>query len=439
MFRERKGFDWLHNWHHAAICDALMRVYRGECKRLIINVPPRYSKTELAVVMFIAWCLGQVPDSEFIHCSYSADLAANNSGNVRTLVQHEAYREVFPEFGLSGTAQAHWKTTREGVMYAAGTGGTLTGFGAGKMRPGFGGAIIIDDPHKASEARSEVIRQGVIDWFQDTLESRKNGPETPIIVIMQRLHENDLSGWLLAGGNGEQWEHLCLSAIQKDDDGKEFALWPAKHPLEKLREMERAAPYTFSGQYRQLPTPPEGGVFRPDGILVEDYLPFVTEWVRGWDFAATEDDGDWTVGGLLGKTDIGRFCIGDVVRFQGGPDEVQTKVKATAQRDGYGVRISLPQDPGQAGKAQISAFAKLLAGWTVNASLESGDKVTRAEPFAAQVNLGNVSMLRGDWNDAMVKELRNFPNGTFDDQVDALSRAFNELIGNSGWAFGTLQ
>ncbi len=195
MFQQRRGFQWRRAPHHRLICDALMRVFRGECTRLIINIPPRYSKTELAVVMFIAWCLGKVPDAEFIHTSYSATLAANNSANVRDLVTHEAYREVFPGVALQDESRAHWSTTAGGVMYATGAQGTITGFGAGKMREGFGGAIVIDDPHKADEARSDVVRQGVIDWFVNTLESRKNDPErTPIILIMQRLHEQDLSG-----------------------------------------------------------------------------------------------------------------------------------------------------------------------------------------------------------------------------------------------------
>ncbi|MGU5448090.1 phage terminase large subunit, partial [Acinetobacter baumannii] len=233
MFKERRGYKWMQNWHHLEICEALMKVYRGEIKRLIINVPPRYSKTEIAVINFMAWCFGKKPDCEFIHISYSAMLAANNAFQIRTLVQEEAYRKVFPELTLRDDSKAKdfWRTSQGGVCYATGTGGTITGFGAGKLRKGFGGCIIIDDPHKAHEASSKTIREGVIDWFQNTLESRTNSPDTPIIVIMQRLHEDDLAGWLLgdrkdgvpvAGGNGEVWEHLCLSAIQEDGS----ALWP---------------------------------------------------------------------------------------------------------------------------------------------------------------------------------------------------------------------
>lgn len=428
MFAQRRGFPWLRAPHHRLICDALMRVFRGQCRRLIINVPPRYSKTELAVVNFLAWALGKVPDAEFIHTSYSAGLAGNNSANVRGLIEHDAYREIFPAVSLADEARAHWTTTQGGVMYAAGAGGTITGFGAGKLRDGFGGAIVIDDPHKADEARSDKVRQGVIDWFQNTLESRKNSPDTPIILIMQRLHEKDLAGWLLGGGNGEAWEHLCLSAWA--DPGDTVPLWPEKHSAEELRRMEKAAPYTFAGQYRQRPSPLDGGVFKPGQLQVVDAVPAGRiEWCRGWDLASVDQGGDFTAGAKLGKLADGRYIIAGMEREQLGPDERDALLRNTAARDGRGVRVSIPQDPGQAGKTQVLALTRMLAGHMVHASPETGDKVVRAEPLASQVNVGNVLMLRGAWNDALVEEMRLFPNGAFDDQIDALSRAFAQLLG----------
>lgn len=439
LFQRRKGYRWLHNGHHRTVCDALMQVFRGECKRLIINIPPRYSKTELAVVNFVAWAMGKAPDSEFIHVSYATPLARNNSINARTLMQHEAYAGVFPGVALNSDAGAHWSTTAGGVMYATGAGGTITGFGAGKLREGFGGCIIVDDPHKADEARSDTIRAGVIDWFQNTLESRCNSPQTPIIVIMQRLHERDLAGWLADGGNGEDWTVLKLPALQPDGS----ALWPAKHSAERLATLRQANPYVFAGQYQQAPSPGEGNTFRPDAMPVVDAVPAGTRWVRGWDLAASVPKPghapDWTAGAKLGITPDHRFIIGDMVRMQGAPHEVEATLKHTAGRDGTEVRISIPQDPGQAGKSQVAAFTRLLAGKAVSSSVETGDKVTRAEPFAAQVNVGNVMMLRAPWNDALISELRVFPNGSNDDQVDALSRAFHELFGGNTGLLDYLQ
>lgn len=427
VFHHKRGYRWLHSPHHKLICDALERVYNGETKRLIVNIPPRYSKTELAVVNFIAWAMGKNPDCEFIHASYSATLATKNSVQIRDMVQHEAYRAIFPEVVLSEEAKSHWKTTQGGVMYAAGAGGTITGFGAGKHRDGFGGAIIIDDPHKADEARSETMRQNVIDWFQNTIESRTNTPDTPIIIIMQRLHEQDLAGWLLHGGNGEAWENLCLPAIQTDGT----PLWAAKHTLDKLQQMERAAPYMFAGQYMQRPAPLDGGIFKPDAIARIAALPSGhIRWVRAWDLASTADDGDYTAGALLGALPDGRFVIKHIVRGQYGAHERDALLLNTAQSDKREVRISIPQDPGAAGKAQVLYLTKQLAGFAVSSSPESGDKVTRAEPFAAQVNVGNVLLLDDEtWDSAaLIAEMRLFPNGKHDDQIDALSRAFNELM-----------
>jgi predicted phage terminase large subunit-like protein len=426
MFLQRRNYPWMRSPHHKVICDALTDVFEGRTKRLIINVPPRYSKTELAVVNFITWALGKVPDSEFIHTSYSGRLAVNNSWHAREMMAHPVYQEIFqtrlhPESG----AKDEWRTTDGGVMYATGAGGTITGYGAGKQRAGFGGAIIIDDPHKPDEATSETMRENVIDWFQNTLESRKNSKDTPIVLIMQRLHENDLAGWLLAGGNGEEWTHICLPAIQEDGT----ALWPEKHSIEDLRRMNEASQYVFAGQYLQRPAPLEGGIFKPDQIKVIDAMPAETiQWVRGWDLASTTD-GDYTAGVKLGRLPDGRFVISDVVRVRVGPDERDAALVNTAALDGRRTKQSIPQDPGQAGKTQVLYLTRALAGHTVISSPESGDKVTRAEPIAAQVNVGNVLMLRGDWNTALINELRVFPNGTNDDQVDGLSRAFAELIG----------
>lgn len=434
MFRQKRGYAWMQAEHHKLICEALMRVFNGKCKRLIINIPPRYSKTEIAVVNFVAWCFGLVPDCEFIHASYSATLAVNNSSNIRALMQHEAYQAIFPDTQLDSEAKNHWTTTEGGVFYATGAGGTITGFGAGKQRAGFGGAIIIDDPHKADEARSDVMRQNVIDWFQNTVESRKNDPKnTPIIVIMQRLHESDLAGWLLEGGNGEEWEHLMLPAIKEDGT----ALWEEKHSIEQLRQMEKSAPYMFAGQYMQRPAPLDGGVFKPNQIEIINALPAGDiRWVRGWDLGATVG-GDPTAGAKVGITSDGVVIIADLAHGDLGPDERDRMMKNTALIDGLSVQISIPQDPGQAGKSQVLHFVRnIFNGFRVKSSPESGDKTTRAEPFAAQVNVGNVKMLRGSWNKTILDEMRLFPNGTHDDTIDSCSRAYNELMSGSRSYFG---
>ena len=268
MHLQRTGTKWLKGPHHPIIADTLTRVFNRELNRVVINIPPRYSKTRM-VSDWVAWCLGRVPEAEFIYTSYSGDLAEKNAWATRDIVQSDCYHEVFPHLKLRQDSQARhfWRTTSDGAVYAAGDGGTVTGYGAGKKgREDFAGALIIDDPHKADQAYSDSIREGNIDFFRNTLyPSRLNaGLSTPIVIIMQRLHERDLSGWALDGGTGEAWHHVCLPAIQ--DDGT--ALWPQMHSLDDLRQMQTADPHTFAGQYMQQPRPPGGAFFDEKNLLV---------------------------------------------------------------------------------------------------------------------------------------------------------------------------
>ena len=423
--------------YHAKIFEALNNVANGRTRRLIINLPPRYAKTEVAIKMFVAWCLANSPSAKFIHLSYSDDLALDNSSAIRDLVKSAEYQRYFPmTLRADSDSKKKWFNNTGGGLYATAAGGAITGFGAGGMgrvRTGtdspadsFAGAVLIDDPVKPDDAFSETMRDRINRRFSNTIASRTNSPETPIVVIMQRLHENDMTGFLLGGGSGEKWEHLCLTAITETGE----ALWPEKHSIEVLRQMEAADPYTFAGQYMQRPSPLSGGILKPDNIAIIDAIPVgPIEWVRGWDFASTTT-GDWTAGAKMGRLPDGRIIIGDMVRVRVGPDERDAALVNATARDGINCRVSIPQDPGQAGVTQIKYLLRQLAGYSVKASPESGNKVVRCEPFASQVNVGNVLMLKAEWNTALINEMRMFPNGTWDDQCDACSRAFSMLIGN---------
>ena len=437
FFRAQYNKSFMLEPYHAKLFDALSRVANGETTRLVINIPPRYAKTEIAVKMFVAWCLANSPAAKFIHLSYSDDLALDNSSAIRDLVKSEKFQQYFPlALRADSDSKKKWFSSAGGGMYATAAGGAITGFGAGGMgrtRTGtgspadaFAGCIILDDPLKPDDAFSDTMRDRINRRFNNTIASRTNSPETPIIVIMQRLHENDMTGYLLGGGSGEKWDHLCLPAITETGD----ALWPEKHSIEILRQMEQADPYTFSGQYMQRPSPLSGGILKPDNISIVEAIPVgPIEWVRGWDFASTTT-GDFTAGAKLGKLPDGRIIIGDMVRIRVGPDERDAALVNATSRDGVNCRVSIPQDPGQAGLTQVKYLLRKLAGYSAKATPESGNKVVRAEPFASQVNVGNVMMLKADWNDALINEMRMFPNGTFDDQVDGCSRAFASLIGN---------
>lgn len=436
MFKARKGVAMRENWHQRAICEALEKVVLGKTKRLIINISPRSGKTELAVVNFIAWATGLFPDSEWIHASYSKRLATNNAYGVREVMRHEVYQEIFPWVKIrdDSSAKDEFRTNYGGVIYATGSEGSITGRGAGGMSGRFQGAIVIDDPHKPGEANSDVMRQNVIDWFSTTMESRKNSQETPIILIKQRLHESDLSGWLINGGNGEEWETLVIPAI--NEDGTSF--WERQFPLEMLERLERTNPYVFAGQYLQLPAPKDGGTFKPANIQIVDALPSGIKWIRGWDLASTvKKTSDYTSSTKLGIKD-GITYIAEVHRFKGTPDEVEATIKQKAQLDGYDTITSLPQDPGQAGVYQKAALSRALSGFSFEFTPESGDKQTRASPFASQVNVGNVKILRGEWNGEFIKEMQMFPNGVHDDMIDSTSRAYNKAAGKPLTAFDVL-
>ena len=240
----------------------------GETNRLIINVPPRYGKTEL-LIHFVAWALAQYPDSNFLYVSYSLGLAKKQTKTIRQIVSQTEFRDIFG-VGMSDetSAQGNFETVQGGSVYAAGADGEITGRGAGiKGCNRFGGAIIIDDIHKPSEVNSDTIRQSVNDWYFNTLQSRLNEPDkTPIIFIGQRLHEDDLAGNLLQSG---EWEKIIIPAL--DEAGN--ALHPTMHSVEKLHKMRETMPYVFSSQYQQDPLPAGGGIFKPEWFYQTEEEP----------------------------------------------------------------------------------------------------------------------------------------------------------------------
>ena len=421
-FQRRKNFKWRDNWHHKLICEALEKVFNGETKRLIINLPPRYSKTELAVLNFITWSLGKVPDSEFIHVSYSSTLAENNSSNAQQIMVHESFAEVFPDVKLASSAKAHWKTNSGGVMYATGSGGSVTGFGAGKMREGFGGAIIIDDPHKANEATSDTMRNGVIEWYQNTLSSRTNNPDTPIIVIMQRLHEEDLAGWLLKGGSGEEWTHLNIPAINELDE----PLWEWKHSLEQLKTMQRSSPYVFAGQYMQMPAPLGGGIFK--SAWWQWYKPVAAprfkRIVQSWDTAfKTKEANDFSVCTTWGETDTGFYLIDiwkDKVEF---PD-LKRMVVSLATKHRPNVLLVEDKASGQSLIQDLRRETR-LAIVPVRPTM---DKVARANLVTPLIESGRVYLPEGHPQVAdLVVSASQFPNAAHDDDIDSVTQALTYM------------
>lgn len=249
--------------HHRMICDKLNDVLTGKTRRLIINIAPRYSKSELVSRNFIAMGLAINPAAKFIHLSYSGDLALGNSVAVKDIVKSDEYQRLFGvEIAVGTDTKSQWNTTKGGGLYATSSLGQVTGFGAGAIENEgddwqFGGAIVIDDPIKPSDALSDNNREAVNLHFETTIRNRVNSRNTPIIIIMQRLHEHDLCGYLMEL-EPDEWEVLSVPCISYNEDGEEEALWPFKHTIEELHKIESANQFVFDTQYMQNPKPLEG-------------------------------------------------------------------------------------------------------------------------------------------------------------------------------------
>ena len=211
FFKHREGMKMLRNWHHYLIEYVLQAVYDQKIPRLIVNIAPGYSKTEQVVLNFIARGLALNPRSKFIHASYSGDLAQENSSKIKEMVGSQEFQELWPmDIRVDSKGKKRWFTEVGGGMMAAPAGGQITGFRAGRMEPGFTGAFVIDDPVKPDDAYSAVKRNAINNRFNNTMRSRLAVEEVPMVVIMQRIHEDDLSGYLLKGGSGDVWHHLTI-------------------------------------------------------------------------------------------------------------------------------------------------------------------------------------------------------------------------------------
>jgi predicted phage terminase large subunit-like protein len=268
--------------HHKSVCDALNDVLQGKTNKLIINIAPRYGKTELAVKNFIAMGLAINPASRFIHLSYSGTLAQDNSVAIKDIVNSEPYRHLFrTRIKYGSDTKCRWDTEQGGGVYATSTLGQITGFGAGSVDvPGepyrFSGAIVIDDPIKPEDALSDVVRERVNRRFETTIRNRVNSRNTPIIIIMQRLHEKDLCGYLTSI-EPEDWKVVSLPCVYRDENGEPQPLWPFKHTLHDLAKIKLANSFVYETQYAQNPKPLEGLMYQHfrtwQTIPIETHLP----------------------------------------------------------------------------------------------------------------------------------------------------------------------
>lgn len=416
IFKENTGNKFEVAPFHIELAQTLEKVSKGEINRLIINIPPRYGKTEIAVKMYIAWSLAKNPAAKFIHLSYSDALALDNSSQTREYITGDAYQSLWPlQLKKDSQSQKKWYTTAGGGVYATASGGAITGFGAGS-----GGAIIIDDPLKPDDAVSDVKRSFINNRYNTTIRSRVNSRDVPIIVIMQRLHEDDLSGYLLDGGSGEDWHHLKLSAIDENNN----ALWPSKHSFNELEAIRQADRYTFSGQYMQDPAPQEGGEWRKDwfNVINKAELPANVNWEMFIDGAYTKDTRNDPTGiQISGKSGDNLYILKSIDKYLEMP-ELKAFIESFIKSCGVHVQQILVEP-----KASGKSLVQLLRRETnFNVSELKTDfvrfsKIERARASSPFLEGGRVYLVKDNWNDAYLQQVSTFPNAKHDEHIDVTS------------------
>jgi predicted phage terminase large subunit-like protein len=428
--------------HHMLMIQRLEALERGDIKRLMIFAPPGSAKSMYCSTIFPAWYLARHPSDAIIASSHTQSLAESFGRRVRNLLD-EFSASLGVKLSDDSLAAGQWRTNEDGVYLAAGVRGKITGRRAD--------CSIIDDPVSGIvDASNPTSRDSLWDWYRNDLYTRLK-PSARVLIVMTRWHEDDLCGRLeeeMFEKTGDDWEILRLPAIAEetvdrkgrallDPLGREIgeALWPDWESIDDLAVKRRAVgERTWAALFQQRPRPDSGTLFETSKIVYvpESEIPKETRWASAYDFAATEDVGsrnpDWTVRVKMGRMPNDATVVSNVRRMRGRPDEVDAFMKKNAEEDGKRVRIGIPQDPGAAGKSLVAYQTRLLYGWKVESSPESGDKATRAAGFASQMNGGQVFLVKGLWNKAYVEELAGFPAASKDDQVDASSRAFNMLI-----------
>lgn len=450
---------YVEGWHIEFICLHLEAITFGRFldmglqNRLKVNVPPGTMKSLLISVFWPAWeWANGFAHYQYLTTSYREDNCNRDTRRMRDLCVSEWYQTLYGET---------WKDDKGNVingvvMVATGiarisnkAGGWREGMPFGSLTNMRGDRLIIDDPHSIKTAESDATREETELTFRESATTRVNDPiKSAIVLIMQRLHVRDLSGVIeqmklpyvsvMLPMEFEE-DRRCVTPLGRDPRVEEGELlFPQRFPREVVeRDKIPLGANGTAGQFQQRPYLRDGSMFDRTMVKTAPAAPAGTRWVRHWDLAASKKKGkgigqSWTAGVLLGRAPDGTWWVGHVARIMEEGDAVRRLIKQTAALDkakyggpeGINYRISLPQDPGQAGKVQAKDMVSMLSGYRVRAVPESGDKVMRAEPFSSQVAMGNVTLVAGDWNEAYLDELGAFPGSPTKDQIDATSGAF---------------
>ena len=454
FFRSRVGVTFTVNWHHVVLCEALEAVYRGDVRNLLINVPTGSSKTEVAVISFMAWCIAKNPLCRFLHVSYAQSLVALNSSTTKELIESPEYQALWKrEIRKDSKARDRWNVEvngrKAGGCYAAPLGGRVTGFRAGHMASGFNGAIIIDDPLKPEDAFSEARRSTANRQLANTVRSRKAVPETPVILIMQRIHTDDPTQFALDGkiGGLEFDRHIVVPAL----DAKDQSYWEFKESTADLLAWRDSDPYTFASQMQQNPTVLGGSIFRAEWwkFWEPDSLPAITS-VRIYADTAlkTAERHDFSVFQAWGLGEDRNLYLLDQIRGKWEAPDLEeqairfwNKWRRRPLGDGVAVPSVLRPEDKASGTGLIQSLKR--KGIPVDGIKRSVDKVSRANDIAPSVKAGLVRLPK----DApfLVEYLAEFeafsPAMTHrhDDQIDpTIDAVVDMILGGVGFYSGAL-
>ena len=454
VFNEVSANDkYHHNWHIEVICDKLTDVLEGKEKRLIINIPPRYMKSIICSVAFPAFILGKNPKARIIAVSYSDDLTSNLALKCKQVMESSWYQDIFPDTKLSKNKKStnDFETTRGGGRYATSVNGTLTGRGADY--------IIIDDPIKPDDANSDTIREKTNNWYGSTLYSRLNNKnEGKIIVIMQRLHDEDFTGYLLK--TDSSFKHIKIPAIAEKDEiwtirdritGKEKIITRKKntplHPqmenIEKLKEaQENMGQYSFSGQYQQNPAPREGGIIKEAWLQYynkEELFHSIANGhikiraiVQSWDTASKiEQHNDYSacVTAIIDEDNVNYILdiYKEKLEF---PDLIRKVVqKHNFTKEKYKNSINVLIEDQSSGTSLIQELKTNYNIYPQEIKPEY-DKKTRLIAVSYLIENGKCLFPgdKPDWWFDFEQELVRFPKVKHDDQVDALTQLLSQSV-----------
>ena len=430
MFEHEKGKPFLDNWHYRVIADALKDVLEGRCNRLKINVPPGSGKTEEITRCFPVWAMGHRPDLQVIATGYSATLTQGYGSDARDYYCSESYRDIFPRAAAlrdDTNAKGFWKNDKGGSYYATGAGGAITGNRAH--------IFIIDDPLKPNEAESDVKREAINAWFDNTVASRLFDPiKDAIIIIMQRTHERDLCGYLdekQESKTGETWRNIVLPAIaEKTDDWRKEGepLQKNRYQLEALEMLRKSlGPVNFSTQYQQDPVNKESREFQEEWFRYYDETPVLTGYriFTAVDPAFSKSDAadDSAIVTVAFKQDeciileatAGKFDPGqlenEIIRHckVWRPEKVGVEAIQAQQVIAYSLRARMQ-------KEGINATIQ-----EIRTTTQKEMRIRKLIPMYAR---GLIKHRRGaSWLEKLEKQLLKFPRGAHDDLPDALQYA----------------